>query len=154
MRKVLVIEDDESIRRSVGMMLRISGFEAFYAENGSIGLQLLQQSKPDIVICDIAMPVMDGYKFIEELRKIGEPSSKVPVIFLTAKASEEDIQRGKALGVNAYLTKPIWPADLLKAVQENLGIMDPPPEPDDAIADGTDKTVPTAPIGDGSGSVG
>jgi CheY-like chemotaxis protein len=121
MKKVLVIEDDESIRRSVGMMLRISGFEAFYAENGSIGLQLVQQSKPDVVICDIAMPVMDGYKFIEELRKSGEPYSKTPVIFLTAKASEEDIAKGKSMGVNAYLTKPIWPADLLKAVQEQLG---------------------------------
>jgi CheY-like chemotaxis protein len=121
MKKVLVIEDDESIRRSVGMMLRISGFEAFYAENGSVGLQLVQQSKPDVVICDIAMPVMDGYKFIEELRKIGDPSAKIPVIFLTAKASEEDILKGKSLGVNAYLTKPIWPADLLKAVQEQIG---------------------------------
>ncbi len=120
MKKVLVIEDDESIRRSVGMMLRISGFEAFYAENGSIGLQLAQQSMPDVVICDIAMPVMDGYKFMEELKK-NSTTAKIPVIFLTAKASEEDIQKGKALGVNAYLTKPIWPADLLKAVQEQIG---------------------------------
>jgi CheY-like chemotaxis protein len=121
MKKVLVIEDDESIRRSVGMMLRISGFEAFYAENGSIGLNLLQQSKPDVVICDIAMPVMDGYKFIETLRKSNESYSQIPVIFLTAKASEEDVVKGKAMGVNAYLTKPIWPADLLKAVQEQIG---------------------------------
>jgi two-component system, sensor histidine kinase and response regulator len=119
MKKILVIEDDESIRRSVGMMLRISGFEAFYAENGSIGLQMAQQSMPDVIICDIAMPVMDGYGFIQELRK-SSATAKIPVIFLTAKASEEDIQKGTALGANAYLTKPIWPADLLKIVQQQL----------------------------------
>jgi CheY-like chemotaxis protein len=89
MKKILVIEDDESIRRSVGMMLRISGFEAFYAENGSIGLQMATQSMPDVIICDIAMPVMDGYSFIQELRK-NPATTKIPVIFLTAKASEED----------------------------------------------------------------
>lgn len=136
-RKVLVIEDDESIRRSVGMMLRISGFEASYAENGSLGLTFLHQVKPDIIICDIAMPVMDGYKFIEELRKLNDPVSKTPVIFLTAKASDEDIQKGKALGVNAYLTKPIWPADLLKAVQENLTT----PEPSSETTPNTDSTT-------------
>jgi two-component system, sensor histidine kinase and response regulator len=120
MKKILVIEDDESIRRSVGMMLRISGFEAFYAENGSIGLQMATQSMPDVIICDIAMPVMDGYSFIQELRK-NPATTKIPVIFLTAKASEEDQAKGKALGANAYLTKPIWPADLMKMVQEQLG---------------------------------
>ncbi|MCS6808699.1 MAG: response regulator [Bacteroidota bacterium] len=120
MKKILVIEDDESIRRSVGMMLRISGFEAFYAENGSVGLQMAAQSMPDVIICDIAMPVLDGYGFIQELRK-NPATAKIPVIFLTAKAAEEDIAKGKALGANAYLTKPIWPADLLKIVQEQLG---------------------------------
>lgn len=121
MKKVLVIEDDESIRRSVGMMLRISGFETFYAENGSMGLQLVQQSMPDVIICDIAMPVMDGYRFMEELKK-SHNTAHIPVIFLSARASEEDIQKGRELGVKAYLTKPVWPADLLKAIQEQIGL--------------------------------
>lgn len=119
-KKIVVIEDDSSIRRSILIMLRTAGYEALPAEHGAEGLELIQKEQPDLVICDVAMPVMDGYTFIERLRTSGDDIATIPVIFLTVRATDEDIKHGNALGANAYLTKPIWPSDLLKAVKEHL----------------------------------
>lgn len=119
-QKVVVIEDDSSIRRSIMIMLQTAGYKATCAEDGAAGLALVRKEMPDLVICDVAMPVMDGYTFIERLRASTDDIATIPVIFLTVRATEEDIARGKALGASAYLAKPIWPSDLLKAVKEHL----------------------------------
>src|SRR5258708_8916269 len=119
MTRILVIEDDRMILENVLEILSLEGFEVRGAANGKIGLDLAMQFQPDLIICDIAMPEMNGYEVLMALRDKPEMAA-VPLIFLTAKASKVDVRYGMELGADDYLTKPFSAQDLLLAVNTRL----------------------------------
>ncbi|MGB7519636.1 MAG: response regulator [Spirulinaceae cyanobacterium] len=115
MTKILVIEDQEDIREIVCEILMAEDFEVIDAENGEVGVNLARTEVPDLIICDIMMPKLDGYGVLQELRK--NPSTNtVPFIFLTAKASKSDLRQGMQLGADDYLSKPFSREELLGAI--------------------------------------
>lgn len=119
MARILIIEDEAPIRVNLLRFLRLEGHEVFEAENGSVGLALLLQIRPDLVFCDLMMPVMDGMGVLDGLRS--EPSLRhTPFIFLTASAASEQVQLGVAHGANAYVTKPFNLGDLRGLIAQHL----------------------------------
>lgn len=119
MKKILVIEDEDNIRENLHEMLTAEDFEVIAAENGCIGVQLVQEDVPDLIICDIMMPDLDGYGVLKQLRQ--NPSTQtVPFIFLTAKAAKVDQRQGMELGADDFLTKPFTRNELLGAIAAQL----------------------------------
>jgi CRP-like cAMP-binding protein/CheY-like chemotaxis protein len=119
MTRVLLIEDNTDIRENVLEILEISGYEAFAADNGKSGAELAIKELPDIILCDIMMPELDGYGVLELLSE-NEQTRGIPFIFLTAKAERPDIRKGMELGADDYLTKPFDDTDLLRAIESRL----------------------------------
>jgi two-component system sensor histidine kinase/response regulator len=119
MVKILVIEDEESIRENILDLLDAEDFEAFGAENGKKGVQLAIEKEPDLVLCDVMMPEIDGYSVIKALRS-NPTTATIPFIFLTARVDKSDLRTGMELGADDYLTKPCTPDELLKAVRIRL----------------------------------
>ncbi|HUS35835.1 MAG TPA: response regulator transcription factor [Verrucomicrobiae bacterium] len=119
MKKILVIEDEPEMRRNITTILRLEGFQPIAAENGRIGVDVASKEKPDLILCDVMMPELDGYGVIKELHN--EPATmNIPFIFLTAKGEKTDIRGGMNLGADDYLTKPVDKADLLRAIKMRL----------------------------------
>lgn len=123
MKNILVIEDEEFVRETISDMLEIEGYIPILAKNGEAGLECLTQIKPDLILCDINMPVMDGYEVLERLKST-ESLSNIPFIFLTAKASNDDMRRGMELGADDYIFKPFKARDLLNAISIRLEVYD------------------------------
>lgn len=119
MKKILLIEDNEDVRSNTAEILELSSYEVFTAENGKEGLEKAISIKPDLIICDIMMPVLDGYGVLHALQK-NESIQNTPFIFLTAKTERPDIRRGMELGADDYITKPFSGTDLLNAVDSRL----------------------------------
>lgn len=105
MRTILVVEDEKSLRESLADMLAINGYKVRTAENGLQGLEVLAHAEIDLVLCDITMPKMDGYEFVQRVRS-NTNTDVLPVIFLTAKAEFESKIHGLELGADDYITKP------------------------------------------------
>ncbi|MBO3458097.1 response regulator [Aetokthonos hydrillicola Thurmond2011] len=119
MYQILVIEDETSIRQNLLDLLALEDFKVISAENGQIGLQLAQQTIPDLIICDVMMPELDGHNVLKILRQ--EPTTAtIPFIFLTAKSDKTDFRQGMELGADDYLTKPFTRAELLTAITSRL----------------------------------
>ena len=119
MKKILVIEDEPEMRRNIVTILRLEQFQPVAAENGRIGVELAKKEKPDLVLCDVMMPEMDGYAVLRALR--AEPDLAItPFLFLTAKGEKGDVRAGMNLGADDYLTKPVAKADLLEAIRARL----------------------------------
>lgn len=119
MKKILLIEDNPDIRENTGEILALAGYEVSTAENGKIGVDIAQRVKPDLIICDIMMPELDGYGVLHILNKNADTSA-IPFIFLTAKTEKTDIRKGMTLGADDYLTKPFDDTDLLNAIETRL----------------------------------
>ena len=118
MKKVLVIEDEPEMRRNLTTILRLEKFHPLPAENGRVGVALAKKEKPDLILCDVMMPELDGYGVIAALR---DPETvSIPFIFLTAKGEKPDIRAGMNLGADDYLTKPVAKPDLLAAIGSRL----------------------------------
>lgn len=120
-QKILVIEDETPIRDNIQQILELEleEFEILTAPDGRAGIELIKQHTPDLVICDIMMPQMDGYDVLKELRQ-HPVTSAIPLIFLSAKAERTDFRRGMDLGADDYLTKPFTKTELVKAVETRL----------------------------------
>lgn len=117
--KILVIEDEQGIRENIQELLEAKGFNVRTAANGKLGLHEAQDFLPHLVICDVMMPKMDGFKLLEMVRKT--PSiQNVPFIFLTARIDKTDIRKGMELGADDFLTKPFTYKELLSAVETRL----------------------------------
>ena len=115
MKRILIIEDTDSIREELVDILTLEDYDVFEAENGKVGIDQALKNLPDLIICDILMPVLNGFEFFNLLKS--EKSIKhIPVIFLSAKANKEDIEKGKKLGVVDYLVKPISIDALIDAI--------------------------------------
>jgi DNA-binding NarL/FixJ family response regulator len=119
MKKILVIEDQPAMRRNVVTILEMEGFEVVTAENGRVGAALAQKEKPDLILCDVMMPELDGHGVLEQLRK-DKTTSTIPFVFLTAKGEKTDVRAGMNLGADDYLAKPVTREDLLAAVTARL----------------------------------
>jgi DNA-binding NarL/FixJ family response regulator len=119
MKRILVIEDEPEMRRNLIAILRLERFQPLAAENGQVGVELAQREKPDLVLCDVMMPKLDGYGVITALRASAETAA-IPFIFLTARGEKPEIRAGMNLGADDYLTKPVAKADLLAAVRSRL----------------------------------
>src|SRR5271157_2337894 len=119
MKKILVIEDEPEMCRNLTTILRLEKFHALPAENGRVGVELAKKEKPDLILCDVMMPELDGYGVIAALRADAETVA-IPFIFLTAKGEKPDIRVGMNLGADDYLTKPVAKADLLATIQLRL----------------------------------
>jgi DNA-binding response OmpR family regulator len=116
MKKILLIEDNLEVRENTTEILELAGYEVITAPNGKIGVELAQQEKPDLIICDIMMPELDGFGVLHILNKKPETSG-IPFIFLTARTEKTDIRKGMNLGADDYLTKPFDDTDLLNAIE-------------------------------------
>lgn len=119
MPKILIIEDERAVRSNIIDLLAVEGFETIGAENGQIGLKLAKERRPDLIICDVLMPRIDGYEVLRTLSQDGDTAT-IPFIFLTAKAERSDMRQGMELGAYDYLTKPFTRVELLAAVNAQL----------------------------------
>jgi len=119
MNSILLIEDDTALRENTAEMLELSGYKMFTAANGRSGIEVAKAEIPDIIICDIMMPEIDGYGVLQELS--GSSDTKhIPFIFLSAKTEHKEIRKGMDLGADDYLTKPFEEEELLSAVESRL----------------------------------
>lgn len=119
-KTVLVIEDERTVLENVVEILQMEGFQTLEALNGGEGLSVAQHNQPDLIVCDIMMPIMDGFTALEKLRSDSR-ISHIPFIFLTAKVTEDDQRLGRDLGADDYLTKPFTREGLLKAIELRHG---------------------------------
>lgn len=119
MIKVLIIEDNNDIRENVVEILNLSGYTVFEADNGKKGAELALKNIPDIVLCDIMMPGMDGYGVFEMLHS-NDATKAIPFIFITAKSERIDIRKGMEMGADDYLTKPFDDTELINAIESRL----------------------------------
>ncbi|EEF60733.1 response regulator transcription factor [Pedosphaera parvula] len=115
MKKILVIEDEPEMRRNLVTILRLEQYQPLGAENGRLGLELAAKEKPDLILCDVMMPELDGYGVLKALRENAATES-IPFIFLSAKGEKIDQRNGMNLGADDYLTKPVARAELLEAI--------------------------------------
>ena len=117
--KILVIEDEPEMRRNLVSILRLERFQPIAAENGRAGIAAARRDRPDLILCDVMMPELDGYGVLAALRA-DAATAATPFIFLTAKGEKPDIRTGMNLGADDYLTKPVAKADLLAAIRIRL----------------------------------
>lgn len=116
---VLVIEDQEDVRENIAELLELSNYEVLSAANGKEGVKLALSSSPNLIICDIMMPVMDGYEVLYLLSK-NPSTASLPFIFLTAKAEKTDFRKGMNMGADDYITKPFEEMELLGAIERRI----------------------------------
>lgn len=119
MKKILIIEDEPEMRRNILAILKLEKFLGVGAENGRAGVELARREKPDLVLCDVMMPELDGHGVLRALRQ--DPATAgIPFVFLTAKGERRDLREGMNLGADDYLIKPVAKADLLAAITTRL----------------------------------
>jgi len=119
MLKILVIEDDELIRETLLQLLESHNYRVIAAENGRVGVQMALSEIPDLILCDVQMPELDGYDVLRTLRQ-NSLAATIPFIFLTAQSDKTDFRRGMELGADDYLTKPFTKAELLGAIASRV----------------------------------
>lgn len=115
-KRILIADDDPVILRLIQVNLELEGYEVITAANGIEAVKEATAQIPDLVILDIMMPRLDGYQACEQL-KANDATKDIPVVFLSAKAQQGDIEKGKTYGVAEYLTKPFDPSELLEVVE-------------------------------------
>ena len=119
MKTVLLIEDNDDMRRNIGTILEMENYRVLACADGCSGLKRARETPPDIILCDVMMPGMDGFDVIREIRR--DPRLiNTPFIFLTARGEKRDVREGMSLGADDYLTKPATVTDLLSAVEVRL----------------------------------
>ncbi|KGL62497.1 response regulator [Polaribacter sp. Hel1_85] len=119
MKKILLIEDDVVLRENTTELLELSNYEVINAPNGRIGVTVAKETLPDIIVCDIMMPELDGYGVLEALTQ-NENTQHIPFIFLSAKTERKDVRKGMDLGADDYITKPFNEEELISAIESRL----------------------------------
>jgi DNA-binding response OmpR family regulator len=118
-KKILLVDDEPDLVEMVKMRLEVAGYEAITAYDGQEGLDKARKEKPDLIILDLMLPKMDGYKVCTMLKR-DQRYMKIPIILFTARAQESDQKLGKEVGADAYITKPFEPQTLLSKIKELL----------------------------------
>lgn len=119
-KRILICDDDPVILRLLEVNLEMEGYDVMSAHHGEEAFELAEAEVPDLIILDIMMPRWDGYQTAQKLKET-EATKEIPIIFLSAKAQQSDIDKGKSFGVAEYLTKPFDPSDLADVVERYLG---------------------------------
>jgi len=119
MTKVLIIEDEPQMRKNMLLILKKEGYDAVGATNGEEGIALARRELPDVILCDVMMPGLDGYEVLATLRR-DHATESIPFIFLTAKGERRDVRVGMNQGADDYLAKPVVIADLLAAIKARI----------------------------------
>lgn len=119
MNTILLIEDNFEVRENIAEILELANYKVITAENGKVGVEKAMQDKPDLIICDIMMPVLDGYGVLHLINK-NEQLRHVPFIFLTAKAERTDFRKGMEMGADDYITKPFTDIEILNSIERRL----------------------------------
>ncbi len=119
MKKALIIEDNDDIREGAAEILTLAGYETFTAKNGRIGVDLAIRHLPDVILCDIMMPELDGYGVLYLLQK-NLQTVDIPFIFMTAKSERADLRKGMEMGADDYLIKPFDDVELFRAIESRL----------------------------------
>jgi DNA-binding response OmpR family regulator len=118
-KKILLVDDEEALVDMVKMRLEANDYDVITANDGQAALDLARKERPDLIILDIMLPKMDGYKVCALLKKDSRYAS-IPVLMFTAKAQQEDMKLGEEVGANGYITKPFEPQSLLAKISEVL----------------------------------
>ncbi|MCS6861329.1 MAG: response regulator [Abditibacteriales bacterium] len=118
--KILVVDDEVTHLHLIATILRAEGFEVLTAEDGERALDIAKRNHPDLILLDIAMPLLDGWEVLRRLRD-DHSTAATPVFIVTARAQKSDIEQGRRLGVEDYITKPFDPVDLVNRVRQRLG---------------------------------
>ncbi len=119
MKKILVIEDNAEVRENLEEILELSGYEVLTAEDGKLGVEIALKEMPDLVLCDVMMPRLDGFGVLNILSKKSS-TADIPFVFLTAKTEKSDFRRGMNLGADDYVTKPFYKDELLTVIETRL----------------------------------
>jgi len=119
MKKILVIEDEPEMRRNITTLLRYHQYTPVAAANGREGVETARREKPDLILCDVMMPELDGHGVLQALQ-MDAALARIPFIFLTAKGEKDDLRSGMNLGADDYLTKPVANAELIRAIETRL----------------------------------
>lgn len=119
MKTILIIEDEEQTRKNLATILRMEGHTALTASDGQVGLELARNESPDLILCDVMMPRLDGHGVLAALRA-DKVTAAIPFIFLTARGERSDLRTGMNLGADDYLTKPATARELLAAIDARL----------------------------------
>jgi len=134
-KKILIVDDEAIMRRNLGKILRLENFETLEAGDGKTAVELARTQLPDLILCDVSMPEVDGHSVLSTLRGIPH-TARIPFIFLTARGERSDVRTGMTLGADDYLIKPVGISDLLAAISSRLsriadhtGSNAPKPEP-------------------------
>ena len=151
-KTILLIEDNPMMRENTAEILELANYKVLTAQNGKEGLQLAAQTRPDLILCDIMMPELDGYGVLHLLGK-DESTSNIPFIFLTARAEKQDHRKGMLLGADDYLTKPYDDVELLSAVETRLAKNDRLKRWFERSADGIDEFLKEASGVNGMGNL-
>jgi CheY-like chemotaxis protein len=118
-KTILVIDDNNDLRENTAEILELAGYKTLTAENGKRGVEVATKEKPDVIVCDIMMPELDGYGVLHLLRK-NQDTQNIPFIFLTAKTERSDFRKGMEMGADDYVTKPFEDIELLNAIEVRL----------------------------------
>jgi DNA-binding response OmpR family regulator len=119
-KRIVLAEDEPQIAKLVEFKLKKEGYQVTWKENGEEALKAIKEEKPDLILLDVMMPVMDGYEVLRQVKE-DEGLKDIPVIMLTARAQERDVVKGIGSGAEDYITKPFHPAELLVRVKRILG---------------------------------
>jgi len=120
MKKILLVDDQPNFIRMLSIKLKKLGFEVLSADNGQKGVDEALKEKPDLIVMDIMMPVMDGFTAVAQI-KDNEETKDIPVIFLSAKGQESDQQKAKELGAADFIAKPFSPKELIAKIESLVG---------------------------------
>ncbi|MCL4472987.1 MAG: response regulator [Actinobacteria bacterium] len=121
-KRVLIVDDEASLRTLVRANLEVDGLQVSEAVDGNEAMAMLKKSQPDLILLDIMMPGKDGIEVLEDLAS-DEKLREIPVVLLTAKGEQEDLERGASLGARGHITKPFDPEQMVRTVKAALGIM-------------------------------
>jgi len=119
-KRILIVDDEEDLRKMLRFRLEAVGYEVDEASDGQIGLDMARSNNPDLIILDLMLPKIDGFKICRML-KFDERYRHIPIIMFTARAQKEDEEIGKEMGADAYVVKPFEPEALLKKIKELVG---------------------------------
>lgn len=120
MKKILIIEDDVNIRDTIDSILTLSSFDVYTASDGKSGVEMVMSKKPNLIICDVNMPIMNGFGVLSKLKKELSENDMPIFLFLTASNSRESVDKGMSLGADGYISKPFKVSELLKSINKNF----------------------------------
>jgi DNA-binding response OmpR family regulator len=123
-KRILLIDDHQTVFRLLAAIVRIRGYELLYAENGQQGIVKARAERPDLILLDVMMPDLDGFKVCRFLKEY-EETRDIPVLFLTARGAESDLESGRQAGADGFMTKPFQTAEVLSQIERMLAERDP-----------------------------